>query len=86
MEAEMKKLALGVVAAAAIFTAVPAMAQVGVYAGPGGVGVQFGAPDYYAAPYEGYYDYYGGPVPGPTVRWHEHGWHGHARFHEHFRR
>ena len=78
MEVVMKKLALGVVAAAAIFTAAPAMAQVGIYAGPGGVGVQLGAPNYYA-PYEGYYDQY--PGPGPAVGWHDHDWHGHARFH-----
>ena len=38
----MKKIALGLVAAATIFMAVPAMAQVGFYAGPGGVDVQVG--------------------------------------------
>ena len=64
----MKKLALGIFAAATLLTAaVPAMAQVGFYAGPGGVGVGFGAP--------GYYDYYGGP-PGvyvaPGWRYHHH--------------
>ena len=32
----MKKIALGLVAAAAIFTAAPAMAQIGFYAGLGG--------------------------------------------------
>ena len=46
----MKKIALGVVAAATIFTAVPAMAQVGFYAGPGGIGVGVGPP----APAYGY--------------------------------
>jgi hypothetical protein len=37
----MKKLALGAVAAGALVaaTAVPALAQVGVYAGPGGISV-----------------------------------------------
>lgn len=63
----MKKMALGLVAAAAVFTAVPAMAQVGFYAGPGGVGIGVGAPGPY---YDncgynyscgGYYDYYNGP-------------------------
>jgi hypothetical protein len=74
----MKKIALGLVAAATIFTAVPAMAQVGFYAGPGGVGFQFAPPhryyydyDYGYTPYR-YYDYDSGPVvtfrAGP--RWH----------------
>jgi hypothetical protein len=40
----MKKIALGLVTAAAAFTAVPAMAQIGFYAGPGGVGVGVGVP------------------------------------------
>jgi len=82
----MRKLALGLVAAAAVFTAAPAMAQVGLFAGPGGVGVEFGAPGYYQpygygyynAPYGyGYYDYYGGPA------WRGHAWHGHGRVHVH---
>ncbi len=75
----MRKLALGIAAAATIFTAVPAVAQVGFYAGPGGVGVQFGAPHrYYGdAPYRGYYDY----APGPVYGWHGHEWHGHTHFH-----
>lgn len=72
----MRKLALGIVAAASLLTAAaPAMAQVGFYAGPGGFGIGVGAPyyGYYDNPY-GYYDYYGGPgvVVGP--RWH-HRWH-----------
>jgi hypothetical protein len=82
----MKKLALGVAAAAVLLSAVPAMAQVGVYAGPRGVGVELGAPGYYdhggCGPYNcrGYYDYYGGPnvVVGG-------GWHGHHRGHGHYR-
>jgi hypothetical protein len=57
----MRKLALGVVAAATLLAAaVPAMAQVGFYIGPGGVGV--------GQPYGGYYyneprayDYYNEP-------------------------
>jgi hypothetical protein len=70
----MRKLALGIVAAATILTAAaPAMAQVGFYVGPGGAGVAVGSP-YYGAPY-GYYDYYGGPgvvvTPG-YHRWHHH--------------
>ncbi len=80
----MKKLAIGALAAATIFTAVPAMAQVGFYAGPGGVGVQVAPPGpYYEYGYprdRSYYDYYGG---GPEVRvapgWHR-GWH-----HDHWR-
>jgi len=70
----MRKLALGIVAAAALLTAsVPAMAQVGFYAGPGGFEVGVGPPAYGPAPY-GYDDYYGGPrvVVGPG--WHHHGW------------
>jgi hypothetical protein len=73
-EAVMRKLALGVVAAATLLTAaVPAMAQVGFYAGPGGVGVGVGGFGvgvgdpyywggrgyYYGAPRT--YDYYGAP-------------------------
>jgi len=63
----MKKIALGIIAAATLFTAAPAMAQVGFYAGPGGVGIGVGVP----GPYYGdcgyygcrrYYDYYNGPV------------------------
>jgi hypothetical protein len=48
-EVAMKRLALGLVAAGALLTAtaVPALAQVDVYTGPGGVGVQLGAPGYY---------------------------------------
>src|ERR1700722_1995494 len=73
----MKKIALGVIAAASIMTAVPAMAQVGFYAGPGGVGVGVGVPGpyYNSGPYyncgypnrpcdRGYYDYYSGPSVG----------------------
>jgi hypothetical protein len=85
----MRKLVLGVVTAGALITAAaaPAMAQVGVYAGPRGVGVgvgpfgvdvgpgpYYGGP-YYAAPYNGYYDY----APG---------WHGgpHRLHQRHYRR
>jgi hypothetical protein len=75
----MRKLALGIVAAATLLAAAaPAMAQVGIYAGPGGVGVGVGVPGpYYGYP-NGYYDYYGGPgvvvTPGWHRRWHRH-WH-----------
>jgi len=62
----MKKLEIGLVATGTLFTAtaVPAMAQIGVYAGPGGVGIGVGAPGpyYYDGPgpyYPGYYDYAG---------------------------
>ena len=50
----MRKLALGVVAAATLLTAAaPAMAQVGFYAGPFGFSV--GGPDWGGQPYRGYY-------------------------------
>jgi hypothetical protein len=74
----MKKIALGVVAAATLFTAtaVPAMAQVGFYVGPGGIGVGVGPPvyeDYYGPRY---YDYYGGPSVVVEPGWHhDHHWH-----------
>jgi len=63
----MRKLALGVIAAATLLTAVvPAMAQIGFYAGPFGVGV--GGPYWGDRPYGGYYydaprtyDYYDAP-------------------------
>jgi hypothetical protein len=84
----MRKIAIGLVAAAAVLTAAPAMAQIGVYAGPGGVGVGVGAPGpYYRCGYDypcnrGYYDYYdGGPAvtfgvgPGWQEGWHGHHWH-----------
>jgi len=71
----MRKLTLGIAAAAALLAAsVPAMAQVGFYAGPGGIAVGVGGPYYGGGPYyDGYYDYYGGPVvvrPG----WRHHHW------------
>jgi hypothetical protein len=79
----LKKIALGLVAAATIFTAVPAMAQVGFYAGPGGVGIGVGVPGpYYDCGYYGcgrrYYDYYGGPDVrfGVGPEWHHYRhWH-----------
>jgi hypothetical protein len=75
----MRKLALGLAAAGAVFAAVPAMAQVGIYAGPGGVGVDVGGPGPYRCGYDypcrrGYYDYYNGPnVVIRHDHWH-HGW------------
>jgi hypothetical protein len=75
----MKKIAIGVLAAATILTAAPAMAQVGFYAGPSGVGVGLGAPSpYYNYGYprdRAYYDYYGGPgvAVGVGPGWHR-GW------------
>jgi hypothetical protein len=76
----MKKIALGLVAAAAIFTAAPAMAQVGFYVGPGGIAVGVPGP-YYRCGYDypcdrRYYDYYDGPAVAFGPGWHE-GWHGH---------
>jgi hypothetical protein len=79
----LRKLSLGVAAAGALFaaTAVPALAQVGVYAGPGGFGFELGAPGYYYGVdpyygYDGYYDYapgWNGYYAGPGWR----DWHGH---------
>ena len=75
----MRKLALGIVAAATLLTAAaPAMAQVGFYVGPGGVGVGIGAPAYYGYPYGyGYHNYYAGPgvVVSP-------GWYGNRRYYD----
>ena len=92
----MKKLALGIATAALLATAaVPAMAQVGFYADPGGVGVGLGAPSPYYyddCGYYGcggaYYDYYGGPNVviggGWGDGWHGDGWHGgYGHFHGH---
>ena len=72
----MRKLALGIVAATALMAvSAPAMAQVGFYAGPGGIEVGVGPPAYGTAPY-GYYDYYGGPNVVVAPRWHHwHHWH-----------
>ncbi len=70
----MKKLVLGLTAAAAIAsTAAPALAQVEFYAGPGGIGVGVGGPyygnyGYYGRPY-GYYNY------SPGWRGHHHYYH-----------
>jgi hypothetical protein len=65
----MRKLALGFAAGAVLLTAaVPAMAQVAFYAGPGGIGV--GAP-YYGP---GYYDYYAGPGVYVAPGWRYHRW------------
>ena len=72
-EADMKKAAIGAVAAIglAICLTAPASAQVGVYAGPGGFGVEFGGPYAYPYPY-GYPYAYGGP-----------GWYGHGHYWHH---
>ena len=66
----MRKLALSIVAAATLLGAAPAMAQVGFYVGPGGVGVGVGHP-YYG----GYYDYYAGPRVYVSPGWRYHHWH-----------
>jgi hypothetical protein len=60
----MRKLALALVAAITVAaTTLPAAAQVGFYAGPGGIGIGVGP---------GYYGYYGGPYYHHR---HFHNWH-----------
>jgi hypothetical protein len=59
----MRKLALALVAAITVGATLPAAAQVGFYAGPGGIGVGVGP---------GYYGYYGGPY---YLHRHFHHWH-----------
>jgi hypothetical protein len=58
---------MSAIAAVTLFAAVPAMAQVGLYVGPGGV--RIGVPYHHH-----YYDYYGRPGfyhgYGPYHRWH----------------
>jgi hypothetical protein len=69
----MRKLTLGIAAAAALVaaSAMPAMAQVGFYAGPGGAGVGIGPFGVgVGAPYYGYNTYpYGGYYAAPTYGW-----------------
>ena len=71
----MKKLALGVIAAGALVaaTAVPALAEVDVYVGPRGVGVDVGTPRHYHGG-RGYYNY------APGWRYHHHDWDGHHHY------
>jgi hypothetical protein len=85
----MKKLALGIATAAVLISAAPAMAQVGFYAGPHGVGIGVAPGPYYngCGPYnypcDGYYDYYDGPnVVIGGGGWHGH-FHGGGHFHHH---
>jgi hypothetical protein len=78
----MKKLALGLIAAGALVTtaAVPALAQVGVYVGPGGFSVQLGTPGYYyggPAPYYSGYSGYYAYAPGWHSRYGYYGRHRH---------
>ena len=62
----MRKFAIALVAAITVGATLPAAAEVGFYAGPGGIGVGVGAP--------GYYDY------GPYYHHrHFHPWH-HGHF------
>jgi hypothetical protein len=81
----MKKLALGVATAAVLLSAAPAMAQVGIYTGRGGVGVELGGPGYYdyggCGPYGcgRYYDYDDGPNVVIGDGWHGHHWHHYHR-------
>jgi len=52
----MRKFAIALVAAITVGAALPAAAQVGFYAGPGGISVGVGSPGYYGhGPY--YYHY-----------------------------
>jgi hypothetical protein len=73
----MRKLAIALVASIMVGMAVPAVAQVGFYAGPGGIAVGVG-PGYYGSPYYGYsgpyYGYDGGPYwhHRHYYRWHHH--------------
>jgi hypothetical protein len=81
-EVAMKRLTLGLVAAGALVTAtaVPALAQVDIYTGPGGVGVQLGAPGYY---YDGPRHYRGGYDYAPGYRGYSRpGWHRHHYDHD----
>lgn len=82
----MKELTLAIATAGLLAAAVPAMAQVGFYAGPGGFSVGVGAPGPYSRDCgswnnwcRGYYDYYGGP--NVVVR--SGGWHGRHYHHWH---
>jgi hypothetical protein len=82
----MKKLALGIIMATALFAAAPAMAF-DVHVGAGGLGVGIGVPGPYYHdgcgynyPCRGYYDYYSGPDIAVGDGWHGRG-HGHG--HEH---
>jgi hypothetical protein len=74
----MRKLALGLITAGALAgaTIVPALAQVGVYAGPTGFDFELGVPTYPApygysawSPYYGYYDYAPGTYYYDVPRW-----------------
>jgi hypothetical protein len=60
---------LGTAAATTVALATPAMAQVGFYIGPGGAGIEFGAP-------HGYYSYYDDDYYAPRYysgrRYHRH--------------
>jgi hypothetical protein len=67
----MRKLVYGLAAASAIAIATPALAQVEFFAGPGGAGVEFGAP---------YHHYYG----RHSYRW-DHGRYGWRHHHDYYR-
>ena len=47
----MRKFAIALVAAITVGATLPAAAQVGFYAEPGGIGVGVAAPGYYGGPY-----------------------------------
>jgi hypothetical protein len=78
-EVDMRKLALGLVAAGVLVTAAayPALAQVDVYVGPGGFSI--GTPGYYPGYYYGS-PYYGYHAYAPGYRYHPE-WYRHHRHH-----
>jgi hypothetical protein len=72
----MKKFALGAIATGALIaaTAVSALAEVDVHAGPRGVSVDLGGPRHYHGGPRGYYNY------APGWRDHHHDWDGHRHY------
>jgi hypothetical protein len=73
----MRRTALGLVAAGVLVAAstAPALAQIGVYVGPGGIGIETGPPGYYyygPGPYYRYYDYAPGYVYDHPQWWYRH--------------
>ncbi len=69
----MRKLLYGLAAAATIAIATPASAQVGFYAGPGGAGIEFGAPHRYYGDHRRWdYDRHEGFYRGRHEGWDHH--------------
>ena len=55
----MRKFAIALVAAITVGATLPAAAQVGFYAGPGGIGIDVGSPGYYGhGPYYYHHRHY----------------------------